>query len=172
MSKLDIATRLADEIGTTTTRAKRFVEDIGGDRASQLADDLAGSGSRSVGDFVTPAVVAGGGIGGGYLVWRQQDVETAQALAEQASSYNDAVRSIAESNLPPDMKEELINQASEQAENRNSGDGSGSNGFLDSIFNDPIKMVFALVLMLAFLQYVLADGIGGAIPEVSAGVSA
>jgi len=154
MSKLSIATRLADELGVGLNKAKRFVEDVGGDRASQVADELGSSGSRSIGDFVRPSTLAVGGIGGGALLWRQQDVETARALAEQSSSYNDAVRSIVESDLPPELKKELINDATNAAENRNDGGGGPSVDLLDG---GPMKMILLIVIV----SVVLREAIGG-----------
>lgn len=164
MSKLAIATRLADELGTTTAKAKRFVEDIGGDKASRLVDDLSSTGSRAVGDYAGPAVLTGGAVGGGYLIWRQQDVEKARALAEQSQSYNDAVTSIVESDLPPALKEELVDSATKAAKDRNGG-GEGTTSFLDNLFGDPLKMVFALVIVIVVLQFVLQDGLGDLAPS-------
>lgn len=163
MSKLAIASRLADEIGTTTAKAKKFVEEIGGDKASRLVDDLSSAGSRSVGAYATPAVLTGGTLGGGYLIWRQQDVEEAKALAEQSSSYNDAIQSIVESDLPPALKEELTDSATSAAKSRQGG-GEGTSSFLDQIFGDPLKMVFALVIVIVVLQFVLQDGLGDLAP--------
>mgnify|MGYP000362667689 CR=1 FL=1 len=172
MSKLAIASRLADELGASVNKAKKFVDDLGGDRSRQLVDDLGSGGSRSIGDFVTPGTLAVGGIGGGALLWRQQDVATARALAEQSSSYNDAVKSIMESNLPPELKQEMVDDATQAAKDRRGGDGSGTTSFIDGIFQDPIKMIFALVLMIVILQYALDGGIAASLPDGSGGSAA
>jgi hypothetical protein len=161
MGKLSIATKLSDELGIALTKARKFVDDIGGSKAQKALDELGSAGSRAVGDYLKPATVLVGGAGGGYLVWRQQTVAQARALSEQASSYNDAVQAIAESDLPPDVKEALVDDATDAANRRNSNDDDGSSSsFLDQIFNDPMKMVFALVIVVVVLQMALDDTAG------------
>lgn len=169
MGKLSLATKLADELGIAVSKAQRFVDDIGGSKAQRVVDDLGSVGSRTVGGYLKPATVLVGGAGGGYLVWRQQNVATARALSEQASSYNDAIRSIAESDLPPEVKEALVDDATDAAESRTDNDDGSSSSFLDQIFGDPLKMVFALVIAVVVLQYAMDGSLSDMAPAPSPG---
>jgi hypothetical protein len=165
MGKLSIAQQLADEAGIALSKAKRFVEDVGGTRTQRVIDELQ-SGGDDLGRFINArTLTAGGGIAGGALLWRQQDVATARALAEEAQSYSEVVSSIAESDMPPEMKRQLIDDANEQRSQNRDDDGGGSNSFLDGLFQDPLKMVFALVIIIVVLQFVLSEGLEGATPS-------
>jgi hypothetical protein len=155
MGKLAIAQRLADEIGVSLSKARSFVDDVGGSRAQRVLDEMDGA-TDELGRFLNPTTLTVGGVvGGGALLWRQQDVAEARSLADRAERYNDAVRRIAESNLPADLKQELTDDLTEQAENRNQGGGGGDGFDLSGLVDDPMMMVFALVIVVVVLQTVL-----------------
>lgn len=163
MSKLQVAMRLADELGTSVGKARTFVDDVGLDAARGAVDDVAQKGSQTVSNWWRPTVIGGGLAGGGALAWRQQDIAQARQIANQQRSYKSAMQSILESDLPPDAKREMVRNL------QNSGNGGNGDGGDDSGWSLPwsgdggggpfgdLQMLLALVIVAVLvLQY--ADG--------------
>lgn len=161
MSKFKIVSKLADELGTTTSKASRFVDDVGADNAQKVIDDI-GDGGKATADWLTPkkvgAAVGAGAIGGGALAWRQQDVAQAKNLAEQAESYEQSIKSIMDSNLPPEMKKKLVENAGENTGNDGGNGNDDEKSWWEKIIpegNDPMSMVLMVVIVAIVLRTVL-----------------
>lgn len=154
MSKLTIATRLADTLGTTTDEAMQFVDDIGAQAADKVAvnvGDDAGAASSGISNW-WKAAGATGAAGGGALAWRQQDVNRAEAMASGQQSYQDAMRSIIQSDLPSELKAEMAKSAT-NANGGGGGGGGGGNplGFLSGLLESPQTLI-ALVIVLVVVM--------------------
>lgn len=156
MSKTKIASKVASKFGVSASKARRFVDDVGSGRAAQAVDTAAKKGGKAASNYWKPAV-AGGAVGGGALAWRQQDVAKARALADKNQSYNEAMQSIIESDLPPEMKQEMAEDAAKAA----NGGGGDDGGLLDKIpglgGSGLQGTVIALVVILVILNRVM-DG--------------
>lgn len=155
MGKISLATRLADELGVSVQKASRFVDDVGASRARQTVDEVAAQGSKTVAKWLRPATIGAGAIGGGALVWRQQDVAQARALADQQQNYADAVRQVIESDLPPDLKRQMLEDASSAASTSGGDDGgSGPGGIIP---DDPQTLIILIIVMAIVLKTTLGD---------------
>ena len=147
MSKLTLATRLADELGVSIQNASQFVDDVGAPTARRALDEAVAAGSRTVSDWWKPVTAGGVLVGGGALAWRQQDLEQARAIAAQQQDYSSALASIMESDLSPEAKRELVVNLSERA----SGDATKSKpGLLGSDIQTTLILLVVLVFVLKF----------------------
>lgn len=161
MSKATIVTKLADELGVAAGKASRFVDDIGGDKARRLVDDLAQRGDEPARWLTNRRLAVGGAVGGGALAWRQQDVAEAQAIAREKSSYKESIKKIIESDLPPKLKEAMAADASAAARpSGNGGDGGGGggedNGFIGNLIGgDPMVAILMIVVIVMVFRYAL-----------------
>jgi len=153
MSKLSLASSLADEFGVSFARASKFVDDVGAGAARSSLDDAASFGGRNVKLALGGTAVAGGGA----LAWRQQDVATARSIAQQQQTYSDTVKSIMESDLPPELKQELLREASANTGSDNSGDQSGGSGGSGLIPDDPQTLIILLIVLVFGMKFAL-DG--------------
>lgn len=159
MGKFSLASKLADELGKSTEEAMRFVDEVGAPRARSVLDEAASGASRTVSNWWKPAAATGGIVGGGALAWRQQDLEQARAIANQQQDYTSAVQGIMESDLPPERKQELIDQLNESApasgtNPNNQGGGGGGGGLLGG----DMQTTLILLVVLAFaFRYTLGD---------------
>lgn len=154
MSKIKLATKLADDLGVTTSKASRLIDDIGASRAQSLADDLGSFGGSTIKKWAAGGTLAGGTVGGGALVWREQDVRKAKALAEQQQSYADTVAKIADSDLPPELKKQLVDDATGQAKNGGGGSDDGSDDGGDSpIPDNPQTLIILMIVMIFALKF-------------------
>ena len=124
MSRLTVATRIAEVTGRNISEALRFVKTVGIKKARAAA--------RAAQDGVSWKLPALAGAGGGTaLAWREQDVRKAEAIAEAAGSNADQSATAAEAlaeilkngdDLPPDLVAELVEQLGGEAAG---GDGGG-----------------------------------------------
>lgn len=125
MSKYSLAVKLADELGTSVSKASRFIDDVGYTKASRLVDegatlgDDAGSlGSRLADDWWKPVVGGGAVIGGTVTGYKYLDAAKAREIAnaaeaesEGAATGRDAIRLILEDDsLTPEQRRELVEQ--------------------------------------------------------------
>lgn len=153
MGSFSVAAKLADELGTSVTKARRFVDNAGDDTATSLLEDVQRSGSRTLPDGWWKPVAAGGGIAGvgtgGALAWRQQDVWKAQEATQQSENYNDAIKRIIDSDLPENVKLQLAKGAEEAAKNGGGG-GGDDDGLLPDDVGQTIILVIVLVLVVSF----------------------
>lgn len=170
MGKTTLAARLANKFGSTTEKAGRFIDDVGPNKARAL-DDLAPAGddaSKSGTDVPWKTLIGGGavaGTGGGYLYYREQDVNKAQAAAEQADSYEETVQGIIESDLPSALKRDLADGAAKAANgdfNQGGSDGNpidGTTDFLGDLWPGDLDLdvgtivLILLGLMLAYTYF-------------------
>ena len=160
MSKLSLAAKLADETGVALTKAKKFVDDVGTKTASRSLDEMTQAGSRTISDWWKPALATGGLVGGGALVWRQQDLQEAEAIASQQQGYSDAWQALMDSGLSPEAKKELAVRLIEQspASNDNSGSGGGGGDSSDDgglLPDDPATIVILVIVLVMVLRYSL-----------------
>lgn len=158
MSKIDLAVRMADELGVSVSKASRFVDDVGVSKATAALDEAAAVGSKSIPSF-TKVAAGGGALGAGALLWRQQDVERAQSLAESSSNYTDALTKIIDSDLPPDVKKALLEDLGDSTNtdsesNNEENGGNGGNGILPS---DPTTLIILMIVLIFVLKFAL-DG--------------
>lgn len=161
MGKLSLATRLADEIGVTVERASRFIDDVGPDEASRFLDEAAqGSDTRKLpSGWWKPTLAVGGtgaALGGGALLWRQQDVERARAIAEQGKNYQDTLEMVVKSDLPPDLKRKLARGAASAAPGGGGGGRGGGDGGV--IPDDPATLIVLVIVMAIVLKFALDGG--------------
>lgn len=156
MSKLTLASKLADEFGVSFSKASKFVDEVGVQTARQSLDDAAAFGSKAV------KLSLGGGaiLGGGALAWRQQDVARARAIAESQASYRDTISQIIESDLPPEVKANMAEQASGEGSS-SGGDGSGGGGGGGGgggpgnglIPDDPQTLIILMIVLIFTLKF-------------------
>lgn len=153
MSKLSVATRLADEAGVSFSKAQKYIDDVGLDNATRALDEAATGASKTVNKWFKRTAVTGGIATGGALAWRQQDINKAQEIAQQEQSQTDALAEIMDSDLPPEAKRELTQQLLDQRDS-NESDGEGFD--LDDMIPDmggmqvTLGLVVILVLMFQF----------------------
>lgn len=158
MSKIDLAVRMADELGVSVSKASRFIDDVGVGKATSAIDDVAAVGSKSIPSF-TKVAAGGGALGAGALLWRQQDVETARSLAQQSSNYREALTKIVDSDLPPDVKKALLSDLGDSATPSGGDDAgnknNGGNGLLPS---DPQTLIVLMIVLIFALKFGLDGG--------------
>lgn len=171
MSKFSLAASLADEIGTSVSKASRFVDEVGAPAARSTIDEAATKGSKTVSKWWKPAAAGSGIVGGGALAWRQQDLEQAEAIASQQQDYSSAVQSIMDSDLPPERKRELIEQLNEDAPaSNNNDDDEGGDGPLGGLLGGGIEGTLIKLLVVMMVVGFLLNYAGDSLPSV--GVSA
>jgi hypothetical protein len=159
MSKLGLATRLADELGTSVAKASRFIDDVGARRAESLLDDASSRGSRQVSNWMKAGAGAGA-VGGGALLWREQDVRRAEALANQQQSYSDALTALIDADLPPDIKRALAEDLADSSGGGGGGqpDDVGEGLLAGAIGSDPATLIVLLIVLVFVLKFALAGG--------------
>jgi len=160
MSKLSLASSLADEFGVSFARASKFVDDVGAGSARSSLNNAASYGSRNV-----KLALGGGAVaGGGALAWRQQDVSTARSIAQQQQSYSETVASIMESDLPPEVKRQLVEEAGKNAGSSSGGSGGGGGGDGgdggggSGLLPDNPQVLIILLIVLVFGMKFALDG--------------
>ncbi|AAY24956.1 head protein [Haloarcula hispanica virus SH1] len=159
MGKFALASRLADELGSSVDETIRFVDEVGVQPARSMLDEAAQSGSRTVQNWWKPATAVGVVGGGGALAWRQQEIDQARAIANQQKSYTSAAREVMQSDLSPEAKRELVNQLNENGpasgQNKNGGGGDDGGG---GLLGGDIQTTLVLLIVVAFaLRYTLGD---------------
>jgi hypothetical protein len=161
MGKAALAKAIANRFGTSVSKARNFVTKAGPQRARALlrsSDEVANSG-RS---FPWKTAIAGTvatGAGGGALYWREQDIKRVEAMAEEAESYEEAVSTIIGSDLPPELKAKLADQAANVA-TRDRPDTGGGDWLPFDIPNptdDIGTMVISLVIIVLVVNALLED---------------
>lgn len=157
MSKIDLAVKLADEIGVSVEKASRFVDDVGATTARGVLDEAASAGSKTISKWAKPATIGGTAIGGGALVWRQQDVAKARALAERQATYQETVADLMNSDLPPELKRKLLADAG-QAATSDGGNGDGGEGATSMLPDNPAALIILVIVMVFVLKFALDGG--------------
>jgi hypothetical protein len=158
MGKFSLASRLADEAGVAFSRASQFVDDVGAPAARQTLDSLSSRAGQTVEDWWKPATAVGGVVGGGALVWRQQDLDQAREITEQQQSYGDAVGSIMESDLPPAAKQDLVDSLLNKSPASGGGGGGGGGDDGGGLLGGGVQTTLVLVIVVAFaLKFTLGD---------------
>lgn len=177
MSKATLARALADEFNSTFARARRFVDEVGESQARtvlgrsgqpqgglrplpQLGDDAGGR----LSNISTGALVGAGTAataGGGYLYLQKQEADKAQAKAKTAEQYDESLQGILESDLPPEVMEDLASSTAAATGNDPSG---GGNGILDAIpgipslgINEGLQTVLFIVVVIGLLYVSTSD---------------
>lgn len=158
MGKATIASKLAKTFDTTYAKASRFLDDVGPRAAKQF-----GRAGRSGSLAKWGAGAAGAtALGGGALYWRQQDVDEAQAAAEQAESSEEVVRNIIESDLDGKLKKDLVDDALAATGGGNQGGGGFLGGLKDAIPSlpdaDPMMWIILIVVVLWALNNAVDGG--------------
>jgi len=188
MAKAKLVTRLADRFGTSVQRAQRFVDDVGPAKARQLeraanqgaaptrfvddgtrvVDDTATAADDSgafLDDFPTKGALAGTGVaaaGAGGLYYREQDVRSAEADAEETSSTEEAINTIFSKDLDPDERNKALEAllGANTADDGGGGPVDGLGDFLsglgDAIPNLDLTQV-AIVLLVIGLGWVIVS---------------
>lgn len=180
MSRLRLATQLADQVGTSVQNAIRFVDDVGPQVARNVRDTASDAGrgtARWLQSTGGKASVFAGTLAGGGYAWREQDVRTAESLAERSDNYQEVVTEIMESDLDPELKKELVEDATEaEAGGGGSDDDDGDDSLIpddltDLIPDDPLTMIAVVIVLAIVLQTVMDDGVPGShrVPGVAGG---
>lgn len=151
MSKAKLAVRLADELGTTTAKAQRFISDVGASRARRLMNSTGGGATVHVGSYWKPVVTTGGLAGAGGLAWRQQDIQKLKAETEAARTDLEVLQALAENeDLSAEQKSALTEELMRRLAGGGGGggdDGDGSDPFdLDSSFKN-VQLTLGLVIV-------------------------
>lgn len=174
MSRLQLATRLSKELGTSVQNASRFIKDVGPRTARNVADTAA-SGVRT---YKPGKYTAGAGVvGGGYLYWREQDVRKVESMADQAESWNDMTGDVIDSDLPPEVKQQIIEQLLNEAGGGGDGDDDSAPNplsFLDDLFpgGGVESTILMVVIVVVVLSWVLNKADGITAPPTPAGAAA
>lgn len=150
MSKYTLAVKLADEFGVSVAKASRYIDDVGSSLARRTLDDAARIGSKTVGTWWKPAAAGTAVVGTGALVYRQQDVLTAEALAKNSESYNDGVQAIMDSDLPAELKAELTRELVNTAAASTKAADEGAGGLLGDDTQTTVILLVVLVFALKF----------------------
>lgn len=111
MSKLRVATRLADELGTSLSKAQRFVSDVGPTKAEDVLDGARGAARGGDDGFdLGTKLLAGGTVAtGGGLAYRQQSVWAEQEDSAQTSDQVDGLKALLEDEeLSAEDKRKLV----------------------------------------------------------------
>jgi len=172
MGKYGLATKLADEIGSSTEEAMRFVDEVGAPAARKTLDETAEGASRTISKWWKPTAAGTGLVGGGALVWRQQDLNQAEAIASQQQDYTSSVQSIMESDLPPERKREMLRALNENApaSGANNGGGDGGDGGDGGLLGGDIQGTLIKLLVVMMVVGFLLNYAGNSLPSI--GVSA
>ena len=162
MGKLKIAKELAEATGSKLDDAMRWVDDVGAARASKVASKASDSAGGLVKNWWKPTTVVGTIGGTGALAWRQQDVEQAKEIANAEQSYTSAFKSIMNSDLPPDKKQEMIENLNEgspsDGDAGDDGDDDDEKAWWEKLLGDAGGLetkVLMLIVLLAVLNYSL-----------------
>jgi len=155
---VSLATSLADEFAVGATEASRFVDDVGPDAARELLENSGSAADGLLDDWQRPLGIAGGvgaAAGAGTLLYRQQDVAEARAIAEQSSNYSEAAQAIIQSDLSPEARQDALNGLNEQDGSSGGGSGSGgesgpAGGLLGGSPQTTIILIIAMVFVLKF----------------------
>lgn len=151
MGKLGLALKLSDELGTSVSKASKFIDDVGITKAQNALDDVASAGSKTLSSGWWKAGAATGVVGGGALAWRQQDIQQAKQIANQRQSQQQALAEIMNSDLSPKAKQALVEQLLNAQDKSNDG-GGGSGPFADLLPDmGGVQTTIALVVVLALL---------------------
>lgn len=166
MSKLRLAQKLAEETGTGVRVAQRWIDDVGRTQARRSLRGLEDGGSRLLGSSWTAPALTGGALGGGYLAYRQQDVERARAIARDSESERHALKQIMESDLPPEMKQEL---ARELFKDDDPDDGGGLPEKIRDALEGGLGGEIQQTIILAIVAIVLVQWLvtGGAVTAIN-----
>lgn len=172
MGKVSLAARLADEIGTTTDEALRFVDEVGAPKVEETIENAASEGSRIVGDWWKPATIGGGVVGGGALYWREQDLERARQIANQQQDYTNALQAIMESDMAPKRKQEMLRQLNKNTPASDGGGDEDSGG--DGLFGGGLEGTLLKGLVVMMVVGFLLNYASSSLPsvDVSAGGAA
>lgn len=159
MSKYSLAVKLADELGTTISKASRFIDDVGYTKAARLVDegatlgdDAASLGSRLADDWWKPVVGGGAVIGGTVTGYKYLDAEKAKQIAQAAEAEaegtatgRDAIRLILEDDsLTPEQRRELVEQYLRSQTPPADPDAPG-------LFGDDVQVLVVLLIVLALV---------------------
>lgn len=157
-----VAVRLANELGTTASKAQRFVDEAGEGTARAMLDDVSQRADSRLPDGWWKPVAGAGGLGGAAggtaLVWRQQDVWKAREAANEAENYEQTVRKIIESDLPGEIKLQLAKGAQESAKNRGD-DGSSDDG--GGLFGQDTQTTLVLLIVAVIVLVYGLNTVGG-----------
>lgn len=157
MSKLTLVSKISEELGVSTAKAAKLVDDLGAD----LADDLATTADEStiVGSKWWKRGAVGGTAGGaGLLAWRQQDIARLKAETANRQSSLEAAKMLAELDLGADKKRSLAAALLGQAANPGGGGGGGGDGGGGGLLGGDIQTTLVLLVVVAFaLRYTLGD---------------
>lgn len=165
MSRTRLAREIAAETGTNIRSALRYVDDVG---RSQARRSLRAAEDRTT--WRLPATV---GIGtGGVLAWRQQNINEAEAIADQHESARDSLKAIVESDMDGDDKAELAEIFATQQANGDDEEETGPN-LLDRFLGNggmegTLVTIVVLVLVLGFVLNYASQQLPS--PSVQAGV--
>jgi hypothetical protein len=165
MSKYKLAAKLADELGVSLSKANRFIDDVGMTKASRFSDEVAGgpgegaaSGAkRLVDDWWRPAAATGGLVGGGALLWRQQEVEKVQSMSKESANWSGLASRLAQDDtLSPEQKSRLVglalNAYGANREKGNDQDDKGGGGLLGG---DTQTLVVLLIVLALVFNYAM-----------------
>lgn len=110
MSKLRLVREIAEKTGRSLSESARFVSEVGQGTARRA---IRGAEARTT--WRLPALA---GIGtGGVLLWRQQNVREAEAIADDSRNTMEALSAImATDGLTPEQKTHLAESIGEQGE--------------------------------------------------------
>lgn len=147
MAKTKLITEFAEQAGKSFDDAKTAVDDLG----EGTARDLLNKSEDSLSWKVPATATAGGGTA---LGWRQQNVWTAEANANESESEGDTIADIfASDDLSAEQKQSLAQQALNQSGQNPPGEG----GLLKDLFGGLdvqklVLMIVALLVIVAFAQ--------------------
>lgn len=143
MSRIRLARELAAATGRNLTEATRFIRQVGPDTARRA---LRGADTRI--SWRLPAL---GGIGtGGVLVWREQNIREAEAIAETSGNTMEALSEIlASDELTAEQKQKLAESIANQS-GAGGGDDTGLGDLLGGDLQQTIVMIVVLLVVLGF----------------------
>lgn len=166
---LAIAAQLARATGSTISRTAPIVRQRGaqwGSQAVSRARTLSGSRTVQAGSVL-------GGVGAGATYWREQDVRTAEALADQSESEQELATSLMDNDeLTPEQKGDLLDNLLDDPDEENPGDDSVFQQIADAMKGDSLQGTAVRVAIAALIVYAAIQVLQGQsvnVPQVTPG---
>lgn len=150
MSKLRLAKEIADATGTSLSRAKRFVDDVGAPAAKRSVQ------TAKKQPWYIPATA--GVVGGSGIYLREQELRELEMQTERTETESEGIATLIESNLDPETKRRLL-EAWLGAEPANEGIVESVRSWFDEldVVGEAEKTVVLIVVVAVVLLYVLGQ---------------
>lgn len=165
MGKVAVARKLADELGMAFDEALRVVDDVGDNVADDVADNASTLGDDLMSKLKKAGIVGAGGAGAvGLYNWQmsENELQKIQSLSDVQEQKIELVKSVlSNKKMTPEEKINTLRQADESGVfsdiSPSTATGSSSTSG-SSLWDDPLKVAVALVIVAIVLSQALGGG--------------